>query len=195
MSYLYLVRHPRTHVDPMRQPHEWDLSEQGRAQAKALSAASFWKNVSSLYVSNQQKAIAAARIIVAEHKIEVVPLVELAEVGRGPQVYTSAADYNNILEQFFDHPDRSVSGWESSGVALHRFESAVQQILKQRSDGSVAILSHGTILTLYTAMLDGEPPTLARWRNIGFATVATVDIDSMQIVKTFVLAYDSVPIG
>jgi broad specificity phosphatase PhoE len=179
----------------MRQPHEWDLSEQGRAQAQALSAAPFWKNVSSLYVSNQSKAIEAAHIIVAEHHIDVIPLAGLAEVGRGPEVYTSAADYNSILEQFFTYPDRSVSGWESSGMALRRFENAVEQILSHRPQGSIAILSHGTILTLYTAKLDGELPALARWRNIGFATVTTVDIDTMRIVQSFVLApYDTVPV-
>jgi broad specificity phosphatase PhoE len=196
MPYLYLVRHPRTHVDPMRQPHEWELSEQGRAQAQALGEAPFWKGVQSLYSSNQPKAIEAAKIVATRHDLTVIPMAGLAEVGRGPEVYSSAADYNGIMERFFTQPDRSVSGWESSTSALARFQVAVRQILDQRVTGSVAILSHGTILTLYTAMLDGEAPNLARWHSIGFATVATVDIETMQIVKTFVSApYENVPIS
>jgi broad specificity phosphatase PhoE len=193
MPYLYLVRHPRTHVDPMQQPHEWELSTQGRAQAQMLGAAPFWKKVNTLYASNQQKAIEAAEIVAAANGIPVVPLAGLAEVGRGHEFYSSATDYNNILERFFTQPDSSVSGWESSGVALQRFKAAVDSILSQPITGSVALLSHGTILTLYTALLDGEAPTLARWQNIHFASVATVTIETMRIVESFTAQYEMVP--
>ena len=125
----------------------------------------------------------------------IVPLTGLAEVGRGPQVYSTAGDYNNILERFFSHPNRSVSDWESSDAALERFQATVEQILARHSGESIALLSHGTILTLYTAMLDKVPPTLARWHQIDFSSVAAVDIETMQMVTTFITEpYDNLPV-
>jgi len=194
MPHLYLIRHPRTHVDPARQPHEWGLSELGRGQVIKLNEAPFWKNVTTLYSSNQPKAIEAAQIIGKTHEIEVIALPGLAEVWRGTEVYLSAAEYDNVLGRFFSLPNFSIEGWERATNALARFSETIKYLIDQHPGKSVAILSHGTILTLYTAMLDHQNPTLERWREIGFATVAAVEIASMLLVSSFISApYENIP--
>jgi 2,3-bisphosphoglycerate-dependent phosphoglycerate mutase len=196
MPFLYLIRHPRTHVDPTRPPNEWELSEQGRAQVRVLGAAPFWKSVKVLYSSGQPKALGAAGTIGALHNIPVGSLSGLAEVSRGHEVYHSAGDYDTILGQFFAFPDHAIAGWERGTDALNRFTASVEHIVSQHPDQSIALLSHGTILTLYTAMLDQQPPTLERWRSIAFATVAAVDIDSHKLVTKFISPpYEAVPIA
>jgi broad specificity phosphatase PhoE len=196
MPYLYLIRHPRTHVDPTRPPHEWQLSEQGRAQVKALAAASFWQQVTGLYSSDQPKAMGAAGTIGAQHQIPVGSLAGLAEVSRGHEVYHSAGDYDKILGQFFAFPDHAIAGWERGTDALRRFANSVNYIINQHPNQSIALLSHGTILTLYTAMLDQHPPTLARWRSISFATVAAVEIESQHLVTPFTGSpYEDIPVA
>src|SRR5438045_408692 len=101
MPFIYLIRHPRTHVDPTRPPNEWELSEQGKAQVRTLAAASFWQKVTALYSSDQPKAMGAAGTIGAQHKIPVGSLAGLAEVSRGQEVYLRAGDYDSILDKFF----------------------------------------------------------------------------------------------
>ena len=196
MPYLYLIRHPHTRVDPARQPHEWDLSDLGLEQVKALSKAPFWTCVRGLYASPQPKALIPAKIFGSEYGLPVTAMPELAEIGRGPAGYISAADYHALLQRFFSEPNARIAGWEQSQSALDRFHSAVQKIIGKPPNQSVAILSHGTILTLYTAMLDNAQPTLERWRAIDFAAVSVVDLKTMQRVTNFVTdPYDSVPIG
>ena len=70
-------------------------------------------------------------------------------------------------------------------MALDRFIQSTQAIVKKHPNESIALLSHGTILTLYTADLDKQPPTLARWVKIGFATVATVDPIANKLLTPF----------
>src|SRR5258708_29268945 len=194
MPNLYRIRHPKTHVAPARQPHEWVLSEQGRSQVRKLNEAPFWKTVRALYSSNQPKAIEAAKVIGKTHEIEIIALPGLAEVWRGKEVYLSAAEYDNVLARFFSLPHFSIEGWERATNALARFSETVKYLIDQHPGKSVAILSHGTILTLYTAMLDHQNPTLERWREIGFATVAAVEIASMLLVSSFISApYENIP--
>src|SRR3982750_447683 len=109
MPYLYLIRHPRTHVDPTRPSHEWGLSEQGRLQVDALSSAAFCKMVRAIYASNQPKALEPATAIGAVHGLAVTALPGLAEVSRGTEAYLSAADYDSALSRFFSSPETSVA--------------------------------------------------------------------------------------
>jgi broad specificity phosphatase PhoE len=195
MPYLYLIRHPRTHVDPTRPSHEWGLSDQGHAQVEELCSAPFCKVIQGIYASDQPKAVEAATAMGTMCGVSVTILVGLAEVGRGTETYLSAADYENALSRFFSFPEKSVAGWERAVDALARFQSTLEEIIKQRSGDTIAVVSHGMVLTLYTAMLDKEPPMLARWHDIDFATVAAVDVDKMERVTPFVAApYSSIPL-
>ncbi len=183
-------------MDPTRPPNEWELSDQGRTQVKTLTTAPFWENVAALYSSGQPKAMGAAGAISAYHHIPMNTLSGLSEVARGTEVYHSAGDYDTILGKFFAYPDHVVAGWERGTDALARFSRAVEYIISQHPDESVALLSHGTILTLFTAMLDQEPPTLDRWRAIGFASVATMQVKNYRLITTFIGApYEGVPIA
>lgn len=195
MPYLYLIRHPRTHVDPTRPSHQWGLSEQGRAQVEGLCDAPFCKVIQAIYASDQPKAVEPATIMGTRCEVPVTTLRGLAEVGRGIEAYLSAADYENALSRFFSFPETSVAGWERAVDALARFQSAIGEIMKERSTENIAVISHGMVLTLYTAMLDKEPPTLARWHDIDFATVTAVDMNKMQRLTPFVAApYSTIPL-
>lgn len=195
MSYLYLIRHPRTHVDPTRPSHEWGLSEQGRAQLDGLVGAPFCKVVQAIYASTQPKALEPATAIGAKHGIAVIALPGLAEVSRGTEAYLNASDYDNALSKFFSLPDTSVAGWERANDALDRFQMAIHEIVRQHPNASIAVLSHSMVLTLFTAMLANDPPTLMHWHAIDFATVAAVDLSTMHIVTPFMSApYESIPL-
>jgi broad specificity phosphatase PhoE len=194
MPYLYLIRHPRTHVDPTRATAEWNLSDEGYSQVEALADAPFWHSVSALYSSTQPKATRAASAIAVQHNIRLTLSPDLVEVQRGSDVFRSLNDHHTQLRQFFLNPHEHISGWETAATALARFQNAVTEIRELYAGRSVAILSHGTVLTLFTAMLDGEVPTLERWQAIGFAAVATVDMKTNKIIQPFTTdAYDSVP--
>src|SRR5215475_10371309 len=100
MPYLYLIRHPRTHVDPTRPSREWGLSEQGRAQVEALNSAAFCKVIKAVYASNEPKALEPATAIATRYGLAVTALPALAEVSRGTEAYLSAADYDDALARF-----------------------------------------------------------------------------------------------
>src|SRR5258706_2559808 len=195
MPYLYLLRHPRTHVDPTRPSHEWGLSEQGRAQVGVLANAPFCKVVQAIYASNQPKAIEPATAIGAKYGIPVTAIPGLGEGSRGTETYLNAADYDNALSKFFSLPDTSVAGWERATDALARFHNTMHEIVEQTANESIVVLSHSMVLTLYTAMLADEMPTLALWHAIDFATVAAVDLSTMQLVTPFMAApYTDIPL-
>jgi 2,3-bisphosphoglycerate-dependent phosphoglycerate mutase len=196
MSYLYLIRHPRTHVDPNRQSHEWVLSDSGRIELNTLAHAPFWNQVAAVYSSPQTKAIEPARVIGDKHNISVATLPGLAEVWRGTDPYLGTEEFNAALSAYFSESELAIAGWERPTDATQRFKEAVQEIVTEHPADSVALLSHGTILTLYTAMLDSEAPNVVRWRSIQPASVAAVDVQTMRLVSGFISApYKDVPIA
>jgi broad specificity phosphatase PhoE len=195
MPYLYLVRHPRTHVDPSRNPHDWGLSEQGQIQVNALLDATFWQGVSAVYASTQNKASEPARVIGTRYKIPVTALAALSEVQRGTENFISASEFDQQLSRFFSSPNVSVAGWERATDALHRFDSTVENIRLSHKGKSFAVISHGTILSLYYSKLMGKSPMIDVWRTIGFAAVATVDLTTNQLIHPFVeTPYTMVPV-
>jgi broad specificity phosphatase PhoE len=196
MPYLYLVRHPRTHVDPSRNSHDWGLSEQGHQQVKALVDASFWQSVTAIYTSTQNKSIEPARFIANRYKLPVTVLAGLSEVHRGAEDFISASEFDQQMSRFFESPTNSIGGWERGVDALQRFENAIDGIRQSQSNRSFALISHGTILTLYYAKLLGKQPSIDIWRTIGFATVATVDLANNELVHPFAeLPYAKVPVS
>src|SRR5215510_1432342 len=138
MPYLYLIRHPLTHVDPTRPSAEWDLSDQGRQQVDALLDAPFWKGVAALYSSEQVKAFGPAKIIGERYQIPVTMTPGIGEVRRDKQVYRTNTSHQLILQEFFKAPDKEIEGWEAASDALKRFTQSVQEIVSKHPNESVA---------------------------------------------------------
>jgi broad specificity phosphatase PhoE len=185
MGYLYLIRHPAPQVDPECPTEDWHLSEEGVQQVVELALAPFWPKVQAIYCSTQQKASKPAQDIGKQYGIPVVPLPELAEVTRPPHFYSTPAEFMEIVRRFFDEPKAPMEGWESSSDALARFNRGIEQIAATWPEENIAILSHGMILNLYTAMAAGNRPLFSQWAHIGFTDVAVVDRTAGTLLAPF----------
>lgn len=191
MSLLYLIRHPLTAPDPARPASTWGLAPEGEAQVAALCEAAFWRHVSAVYTSTHGKTRVVGAMAREAFGLPVTALPGLDEAQR--DVWIAPESFHEVQARFLAEPDRApVAGWESAQAASDRFMQAMAALLDRHDPGeSVAVVSHGTVLTLYLAALRDEPPTLESWRAIGFAAVCAVDRATMQPVTPFLLApYD-----
>ncbi len=86
-------------------------------------------------------------------------------------------------------------GWESAQAATARFAAAVDGLLTAHPpDETLALVAHATVLTLYGAVLRGQPPTYDDWGAIGFAAVQGVDRATLRPLTPFLTApYDGLP--
>jgi broad specificity phosphatase PhoE len=178
---LYLIRHAQTR--PTALPVEtWPLSDLGLLQAPRLAEQPFWQDVHIICTSVEPKAIQTAQIVAERHDLPVEPNFDLRELRRpGDPV----GDYESVVRQVLENPTRSVNGWEPAGEAQTRIMTAVERLLMLHENKTLAVVSHGLVLTLYLAYLTDTQPTLDLWRGLSFASATLVDPDARQVLAHF----------
>lgn len=170
MIRLFLVRHGWSDRDPATPPESWPLSEHGRRQAKALALP--WDEIGTIVSSTETKAIETATLASGRE-----PLIDpsLDEVRR-----PWTPGFSDALRAYF--AGTIPPGWEEPQIAVGRAMDAIE---RHASDKGVAFFSHGSLLELVTAELQGVAPSYDRWSRIRFAGICEIDWPSRRIVKDF----------
>jgi broad specificity phosphatase PhoE len=196
MGLIYLIRHPHTQVDFSTPVDTWELSETGQAQLADLVEAPIWPHVTTIYPSRERKAIVPAKEIALHYQLNVMPRSAFGEVNRSAYHAPDRARYEAAVKALFDNPNDSPHGWECADDAFQRFQREIDRIQEWHpANENIAIVAHGIVLTLYTAHLAGETPTLDRWLALGFGEIGAVDRDTMQQIGGFEAApYAGIPL-
>ncbi|GIV96306.1 MAG: hypothetical protein KatS3mg057_0963 [Herpetosiphonaceae bacterium] len=183
---LYLIRHAPVTLLPDRPAPEWPLTGEGRALAERLAEAPVWRNLELVASSPEAKALNTAEPIAAAAGLTVRIEEELREVRREGTPVVGWEAYKAMVAAFFASPGQSVHGWEPGGVARQRIVSCINRLLAE-TQGSLALVSHGLILSLYLASLTGlDIPNLEEWAAIPLPAVAIVDPSVGRVVAPFV---------
>ena len=175
---IYLIRHGETDYNLTHRFQgmwvESQLTENGRAQAKAASA--LLKNVSfdRLYVSAADRTRETAAILFPE-RTDAVYRDELREVDVGSLANMYLADiqatYRDWYAKSADDKDYADFGGESQAEMKARAKGAIERILADGGE-TVAVVSHGgTIRYLLWALTGIEPGAAALLPNCSFAAV------------------------
>lgn len=180
--HIYLIRHAATQIDQTIDAKAWSLSEKGATQAQQLAACAFWKDIEAVVVSSEYKTYLTVEAAVARFALPVQIDNRLDEVQRGGFV----EDYQAQVQQFFANPAKAINGWEAADDALARMNQAIADLAVDYKDQTVAVVSHGLILSLYRAyLLKHQIIRFEDWRALGFATVALVDSTQQQLLCDF----------
>ena len=178
MALLYLIRHARSQMmgDEIER---WPLSEEGRREAGVLARQSFWREVESILSSPEPKALGTARPAAHRWGIPLEIVDCLHEVHR-PQL---VPDYETAIARLFAEPETSIAGMEPATQAAERITRCLKELVASRPEQTLAVVSHGLILTLFLARLEHRRPTVAEWRGIPFTGLAVMDTTSWHLVK------------
>lgn len=155
----YIITHPDVIIDPQIPVPRWPLSATGRERMRKLLAVPWVDTLGAVYSSSEQKAMDGAQILAESLGLvyQVVPALD--EIDRSATGYMPAAEHAATADEFFEHPDRSIRGWETANAAQSRMVRAVETVIDQDrgNGGNLAILSHGAVATLYLCYLKGCP--------------------------------------
>jgi broad specificity phosphatase PhoE len=189
MGTLYLVRRPATHVDLSIPSSQWSLSEEGMGQAQRLARQPFWREVTMIYASDEPKAVTTARVVAAHTRLPWQTRTCLGELDRHGYQPPDIAAYRSAVTRMFSNPEQSIRGWETRAHAEQRIIMCVQELAAGKADATVALISHGIILTILVAHLAGLSELYEFWREMGFASVAVLDTDHWALKSSFSNAY------
>ena len=158
---LWFVTHPEVVIDPDLAVTRWHLSETGRRRMAAFAALPLLRNVDRIVCSDETKATEAARILADRLDVGVTRLATLGENDRSATGVLPKDLFEQAANEFFARPHESFRGWERACDAQARIVDAVAQVLRERGDGDIVIVSHGAVGTLYKCHLKGIAITRA----------------------------------
>ena len=165
MNNLILVRHSEPEIQPGEPASTWQLSERGRAKAKLLADELRAFGPASIWCSKEPKAIETAQILAGALNAPLHIIDGLEEHHRSSVPYFPALDdFEHAVERFFRNPDKLVLGEETAHQALHRFTAAIDRA-KETAAGTIIVVTHGTVMTLYMASVSSVEP-MCFWRNL-----------------------------
>lgn len=185
MAHIIFITHAEVNIEPQTPVPEWRLSSIGIRRHEAFNKSPLASSISSIYCSNERKAMDGAQILSHHLKIpfEIVPA--LHENDRSATGYLPQAEFQRVADTFFANPLQSVQGWERAIDARTRiYEALVRIVERDQSEGNIALISHGGVGALLMCKLASTPISRSHEQpGAGGGNFFVVDKSSLSIVK------------
>ena len=180
---LVLVRHSAPEIIPGVPASQWRLSDEGRLRCEALAAQLATYELSAVVTSTEPKAIETGQIVARILRLPIESAPGLHEHTR-PNVglLASREEFQARVASVFEHPDQLVFGSETGDEAHARIAAAIDAVLRQHPAGNLAIVSHGTVMTLFVARATGLDP-IPFWKGLGLPAFAVLSLPELNLLK------------
>jgi broad specificity phosphatase PhoE len=181
MSYLVLIKHALPNIDPQRPASEWTLSLKGQVASQALAAHLDEWPPAVVVASEEPKASETGRLLAEARKLPFVTAPGLHEQDRSQEPFEPDPDhFSQHIAHFFANPDEHVYGAESADDAYERFSAAVAGIMEQHTGQNVAIVAHGTVISLFASRRAGLEP-FDLWRRLGLPSFVVLTWPTCEV--------------
>jgi broad specificity phosphatase PhoE len=182
MRKLILIRHSNSKLDPDLPPHHWGLIQDGRDRCLLLVEKLSTQQPDIIFTSIEPKAVQTGEIVAQNLNLPcvVAPSLHEHERERGPIV--GRAEFLARIANLFSNPDQLVLGRETANQALKRFSAAVEVLMAANPAQNVAIVTHGTVMSLYYAHLSGEN-VFPFWQSLGLPAFYVVAWPERQVIS------------
>ena len=188
MTELIVIRHGETEwnrIGKQQGQLDTDLSEVGRAQAKALAAALDGETFDALYSSDLGRAMQTAGIIAPRAGLEIVADVRLRERHLGTMQGMTIAEFRQEHPQEYtrfrsDDPDYILPGGESIRQRYDRSIACAEALAARHAGGRLLLVAHGGILDSFFRRAVGLDLAAPRRFSLYNASINTFSITGGQ---------------
>jgi broad specificity phosphatase PhoE len=181
-QHLILIRHSAVNIVPDSPASTWHLSDEGCERAILLAQRVRPYAPSRVITSVEPKAIETGEIVASQLQIPVSTGQNLHEHVREDVPFVGHEHFDAQILEFFAFPDRLVFGGETANQAYSRFKSAVDSLLREYPSETLAVVTHGTVLTLYVSRMVGGAP-YGFWKHLGLPAFVVFTLPQMQLVS------------
>lgn len=180
---LVLIRHSQSRPQPGIAPSRWELTELGRERCVALAALLQPFNLEKIYCSHEHKAAETARLAGARLRIPFEVAKGVHEHVRTGAPYLSQSVFEETLRRFFAEPEELVFGAETAQEANQRFTQAIRTLMARNPDGDVAVVTHGTVLSLFVGAHSSWEP-YHFWKKLGQPAVIVCNLPTFTLAQS-----------
>jgi len=164
MTTLILVRHAQSAPDPSLPERDWPLSDKGRAQAAALAPVLAELGIEALVSSPYIRAVETLRPYAEAASLPIEVDEDLCERRLGGWI-ENPAEVEEAVRRMHADLDFSLAGGETGRACLARFRAGLARAVAANPGRTIAVGSHGGVLShLLAHLTDDLPP--AFWRRV-----------------------------
>jgi broad specificity phosphatase PhoE len=180
---LVLVRHSLPEFVTGVPASHWQLSDEGRRRCQRLADRLAADDLAAVITSTEPKAVETGQIVADSLHLPLETAPDLHEHERG--VVTSTGDreaFQAQVSRLFEHPHELILGTETADQAHARFASAVAAVIERHPQGNLAIVAHGTVITLFIARAAGLDP-VPFWKSLGLPALAVLSLPDLRLLE------------
>jgi broad specificity phosphatase PhoE len=179
---LILIRHSQSQRHPNHPASQWPLTEEGRRRCIPLAErlAAYAPDV--IVTSRERKASETGALVATQLGLSVEAADGLHEHLRERAGWLSNPDFEQSVTAFFTCPDALVFGEETASQAGARFDTAVQTVRAAHPAKHIAIVSHGTVMSLFVAQHAGIAP-LPFWKSLGMPALVALSLPDFRLLE------------
>jgi broad specificity phosphatase PhoE len=177
---LILVKHSEPVIDPSQPANVWHLSQVGKLRCKGLAKHLSGYQVQAIVSSLEPKAVETAQITADALGLSPKRWENLHEHERSRGTSFSKRQFERSVAALFAHPDQLVFGNETAHQALQRFEQAVYKLVDETPVQRLVVVSHGTVISLFTAHHTGIDAYVL-WKRLGLPGFVVLTFPNYQL--------------
>ena len=181
MAALILIKHSLPAIIPSLPANQWQLSVTGRAHCLPLAAAVARYAPELLFASAEPKASATAALLANCLEMNYQVAAGLHEHDRSSTPWLNEPAFAAHVASFFAQPSTLVLGAETADQAHHRFAGAVDDLVAAQPDRTIAVVAHGTVISLYVARAAGVEP-FPLWQRLGLPSFVVLALPARTLV-------------
>jgi broad specificity phosphatase PhoE len=182
MRKLILVRHSLPVITGEEPASHWRLSEEGRRRCEPLAKLLAAHTPSAIITSMEPKAIETGQIVSERLGIPVAASPNLHEHERPGTDLNTAEQFQAKVARLLEKPGELVFGAETGEEACMRFSAAVDDGMRKHPAGNVAIVSHGTVMSLFVARAAGIDP-VSFWKQLGLPAFVVLSYPGLSLLE------------
>lgn len=160
--------------------NQWHLSQAGRNRCKPLAVKVAYYSPDVIVASVEPKAAETAQIVAA-HLNRTYHIVEgLHEHDRSNLDWVDKQQFEAQVAEFFKHPQALVMGKETANQAHERFARTITSLIERYPYTNIAVVAHGTVITLFVARAVGLEPFLL-WQRLGLPSFVVLSLPGLEL--------------
>jgi len=180
---LILIRHSLPEIVESVPAHAWELSDEGRVRVERLAEILEQYQLEIIGSSVEPKARETAEILCKTLGVDIVVMDGLHEHERFEISLVSKDEFQSLVQELFKKPDDLIFGNETATQALERFKTSVELMMSLYEGKRMAIVSHGTVISLFTSWLTGVDGHQF-WKNLGLPAIVVLDLQNKKLLET-----------
>jgi broad specificity phosphatase PhoE len=182
MPNLVFIRHSQTRPDPNIPSPQWSLTEEGRRRCGPLAERLIPYNLDVIATSREPKAIQTGELVAQKLGIPSRIMENLQEHARetAPH-FVTREEFLEAVSNLFARPDKLVFGEETAIEARERFTRGVKSVLTAYPQENIAIVTHGTVLSLFASQHTGRE-IYPFWKSLGMPAIIAFSHPEMKLL-------------